>query len=126
MDQPLTTKQLRRRIARAARELPPDEVFELFVAATRARVAAGLGPQAELGHELRRLAGAAGRDQEGAIREILREILGLPGIVEASINFWLRHLDVVRELGCDEAVRDLIAGIVPTQFTPEASTVFPY
>ena len=115
----LTTKQLRRRIAQAARELPPDEVFELFVAATRARVAAGLGPQAELGHELRRLAGAAGRDQEGAIREILREILGLPGIVEASINFWLRHLDVVRELGRDEAVRDLIAGIVPTQFTPE-------
>ncbi|MDO5067939.1 MAG: hypothetical protein Q4D96_11715 [Propionibacteriaceae bacterium] len=115
----LTTTQLRRRIAELSRELPPGQVCELFVEATRARVAVGRAPQAELGHELRRLATSAGRDGEATVRDLLREVLGLPGVVEASLNFWRRHLGVLRDLRDDEQVRDLIAGIVPTQFSPE-------
>ncbi|MDO5083896.1 MAG: hypothetical protein Q4D89_10920 [Arachnia propionica] len=115
----MTTSGLRRHIAQLSRELPPDEVVEVFVEATRARVAAGLAPQAELGDVLRRLAASAGRDGEAAVQVLLREVLGLPGIGEASINFWRRHLDDLRILGRDEVVREMIAGIVPTQFTPE-------
>lgn len=115
----LTTTQLRRHVAALARELPADQVLDRLVGLSRSRVAAGLAPQAELGDQVRGLAGAAGRDPAAVVAELLREILALPGIQEASINFWRRHLDDLRDLGRDETVRDLVAGIVPTQFTPE-------
>lgn len=115
----LTTKQLRRWLAELSRDLPPDEVLDTYVAATPERVRAGLAPQAALGATTRRLAAAAGRDGEAVARDLLSEVLGLPGIVAASINFWRRHLDDLWVLGREEPVRDLVAGIVPTQFTPE-------
>ncbi|GAA2678029.1 MULTISPECIES: hypothetical protein [Actinosynnema] len=94
--------------------LDPIEAYELVLDLCVRRCAGGLAPHNSMPDDLRRLAAAAGLDQDAEDERLLARLLGLRGVSRAGGKFWKRYRPALLRLSAkDPALAPRLLELVP-------------
>ncbi|MEU0411888.1 DNA-binding protein [Streptomyces griseorubiginosus] len=97
-----------------AARVPASEALDRFTRLCVRRTAGGLVPSAQLAHDVRRLARAAGRDGGEAEQAYLADLLQLSATAKAAPGWWKSHRAAVVALARREpAVRGALLNLMP-------------